>query len=595
MVDLLARHLYSGPRVFLRELLQNGVDAVAARTSADAEAPRRVTISVAPAHLDVVDTGIGLSVAEATELLSTIGRSSKRSGEEILERNDYIGRFGIGMLAAFMVAETIEVFSRSASGAPPIWWRGHDDGHFEIEELTEPVDDIDPQALPVGTRVRLRPRADMAHWFDPQTIVALATEFGELLPVDVDVLVPVGDEMLPRRITRPTLPWLAAHPTEAARNTALTRYAEETFGFTPLGHVDLVVPEAGLTGVAFILPNAAAPGRAQHRVYVKRMLLGDRIDGVIPEWAFFMRAVVNADGLNPTASREQLHTDEVLVTAQEKIAMALRSWAREALTTEGAFLSRFLKTHHLALRALAVTDDELLDLIAGVLPYETTGGHMTLRDVIDAQGEVLYATTTASYRRVADVAAAQDLIVVNAGYVYDADLLSRLETRGWKVRSVVTDDLLQTLENVSPERELEVLDALAAVSNQLAEYDCDVRLRTFGPDSIPAMLLRDEEAEQQRALAQERELASDVWAAALAAFEGPRTARHLVLNDASSLTQNMLRHPEHPAFSAAVRVLYLSSVLRSGEQLRSAESADLTDAIDVLMRSGLNGSDGDGR
>ena len=46
MVDLLSRNLYSGPRVYLRELLQNAVDAIAARRALDPRAPAHVTLTV---------------------------------------------------------------------------------------------------------------------------------------------------------------------------------------------------------------------------------------------------------------------------------------------------------------------------------------------------------------------------------------------------------------------------------------------------------------------------------------------------------------------------------------------------------------------
>src|SRR3954469_19143380 len=78
VVDLLSRHLYSSPRVYVRELLQNAADAITARRAADPEAPATVTIEVADGRLSVHDTGIGLTEDEVHVLLATIGRSSKR-------------------------------------------------------------------------------------------------------------------------------------------------------------------------------------------------------------------------------------------------------------------------------------------------------------------------------------------------------------------------------------------------------------------------------------------------------------------------------------------------------------------------------------
>ena len=60
----------------------------------------------------------------------------------------------------------------------------------------------------------------------------------------------------------------------------------------------------------FILPTPVNPAaRAGHRVYLKRMLLAESAEGLLPDWAFFARCVVDATELRPTASREALYED----------------------------------------------------------------------------------------------------------------------------------------------------------------------------------------------------------------------------------------------------------------------------------------------
>lgn len=614
MVDLLARHLYSGPRVYVRELLQNAVDAVTAHRELDPAAPAAPAqvrlMSLPPGQdgrpvLEVTDTGIGLTFAEATELLATIGRSSKRDADLGLGRAEYIGQFGIGMLAAFMVADTIEVVSRSArDGSSVVRWVGRDDGTFEITELTDDAESASP--VPVGTRVRLHARRDAEHWLSVETVTALATEFAELLPVDVAVLQPVArpsaegelsPEYLTRRITHEA-PWRASFPTRSARTQALRRYCEQTFGFTPIGHIDLAVPLAGVSGVAFILPSAVAPGTGRHRVYVKRMLLGTRVDDLLPDWAFFVRAVVDADGLNPTASREALHSDEVLLATQEALAAQLKAWAAETLGSRDGLAARFIETHHLALRALALSDDDMLDLVARVLPYETTEGPATLAELAEHAGdsEIVYASTRESFLRVAAVARAQGLVVVNGGYVYDADLLTKLAQRpGWHVRELATDDLVQVLSPVAPQRELEIIDAIEAAQSLLAADDCDVLVREFAPAEMPAVLLRDREGEHQRDLARGKASADDVWGGVLAAFERPVLSRRLVLNDASTLVRRLLAAPRDEVFGAGLRSLYLTALMLAGDGLRGREVSSLNEALEVLLAAGLSDGRPDGK
>jgi molecular chaperone HtpG len=75
LVDLLSHHLYSSPRVYLRELLQNAVDAITARRAEQPDAPARVRLSADGHALRVEDTGVGLTESDVHELLATIGRS----------------------------------------------------------------------------------------------------------------------------------------------------------------------------------------------------------------------------------------------------------------------------------------------------------------------------------------------------------------------------------------------------------------------------------------------------------------------------------------------------------------------------------------
>jgi len=452
IVDLLARHLYSGPNVYLRELLQNGVDAITARRAGQPDAPGQVRIrGWGEGGLEVTDTGIGLTTAEARELLATVGRSSKRDLDLGVGREEFLGQFGIGLLSAFMVADTIELVSRSAvdAAAPAVKWTGHDDGHYDLSELPRLPGD------PVGSVVRILPRRGMEHWLTIDTVVSLATEFGSLLPVEVLVEVPLEESSAPgehrvwRRISEEQLPWAKAYPHDLARREALARFCEKTMGFTPMAVIDLAVPVTGLTGAAFVIPDAVPPGSGGfHRVYLKQMLLGNRVSGLVPDWAFFVRCAVNATGLAPTASREQLYGDDALLATQESLADQVRAWVVDTLTTESPLAKEFVHTHHLALRSLSLTDDVVLDLAAEVLPFETTEGIHTLREIMDRQNEVIYTESLEEYRRVGAVARAQGMLLVNAGYVYDADLMAKLAHHPqWQVRPLSPTDIAQVLNH----------------------------------------------------------------------------------------------------------------------------------------------------
>ncbi|MEV8023931.1 ATP-binding protein [Microbacterium sp. NPDC080220] len=187
VIDLLSRHIYSSPRVFLRELLQNAVDAIAARRALDGGGGRiRITpVSAASDEFVLRDDGIGLTEAEVADLLATVGRSSKRDIFD-LPRGDFLGQFGIGMLSCFMVCDTIVIRSRSAARGGAVEWTGHADGTFTVSPYAGD--------LPVGTSVHLTPRADTRSLLETSTVLDLAETFGRYLPHTVVVDLPGGGE-----------------------------------------------------------------------------------------------------------------------------------------------------------------------------------------------------------------------------------------------------------------------------------------------------------------------------------------------------------------------------------------------------------------
>lgn len=585
LVEVLSQHLYSGPQVYLRELVQNAADAVAARRLQDPDAPATVRLEpwVDEPGLTVTDTGIGMTYAQAEELLATIGQSSKRDAVFGEGRQEFVGQFGIGLLAAFLISDTIEVRSRAA-GHPAIRWEGRSDGTFRLTEL-------DGDEQPVGTQVRLRASPYMEDWVATDTVVRLASEYCSFLPVDIAVKVPVGAGRQWRRITEPELPWLAAYASPAERERALRAYCERTFGFTPLAVIDLEVGVTGTTGVAFVLPHAVSPKSGRHRVYTKRMLVDATADAVLPEWAFFVRAVLNSDALSPVASREQLRDDATLALTRDELGEQLKRWAQDTLVGTHERAKRFLEVHHLALRSMALVDEDMLELAARVLPYETTLGAMTLEQLAAEAGVVRYCPTTEAYRAVAPVARAQQLGVVNAGYVYDADLLSRLAARpGWTVEVLSSKSMHQAFTPVDPLREAETLLAIERMKAELGADDCEVNLREFAPADVPAVLLRDPEAERRLERRREQAEAEGGWRALLGSFdqgEEPIVARTLVLNDVNPTVRTLLAAHDSPALPAAFRTIYYSAVLLTGEGLTAGDAANLSASLGVLLAAAL--------
>lgn len=584
-MDLLSHHLYSSPRVYVRELLQNAVDAVTARRRTDPGASAEIRLTVRPGALQVDDPGIGLTEADVHRFLATIGSSSKRddlAGVEVARR-EFLGQFGIGLLACFVVADEIRVVSRSAADpdAAPVEWRATSDGAYTVRVLA-------PDARPEpGTTVTVTGRPGSEPWFTAERVTELAGSFGALLRHDVLVDV----DGVATKVNHSPAVWDRPHATPDARRAALLTYGYETLGFAALDVIDLDLPAVGVRGAAYVLPVASNPlERSGHRVYLKGMLLSDSASKLLPEWAFFARCVVDAEALRPTASREALYDDETLSAVRDALGDRIRAWLTGLAATDPERLERFLAVHQLGVKALAVHDEELLRTMLPWLRFETTAGTLSLAELARRHPVVHLARTVEEFRQVSAIASAQGLGVVNGGYTYDAELVDRLPqvAPGTSVLPLAADAVVAHLDAVPADRELAVAGFLTAARARLDRLDCDVVLRSFHPVSVPALYLDSREALQERSRAQAEADADPLWTEILSTLRSTAPRAQLVLNDLNPVVRTVAALAEPELRDTAVDALYGQALLMTHRPLRTSESALLNRALGDLLSWAAN-------
>ena len=349
MIEILSDHLYSSPDVYIRELLQNGVAAITGRKNlqvgagwqegAAREASQDQEAAFAPGitleieegrGLTFTDNGQGLTEEEIHQFLAIIGESSKKNPEDGRIRTDYIGRFGIGLLSCFMVSDEIRVITRScrSEDAPLMEWRGKPDGTYTIsgydgaqageQERKQVGEQVQKPAMEgfVGTKVILSAKPGKEDYFTGQVIEKLITYYGMLLPFPI-VIRRNGEE---KQINPSYLPWEGRD----TNKQELMLFGQMMFEEQFFDCVPFSSQKGNVSGVAYILKYPVLPSaRSSHRIYLKNMLLTEKGDNLIPDWAVFTKCIVNATDLRPTASREGFYVDEMLNAAREAIEDSL--------------------------------------------------------------------------------------------------------------------------------------------------------------------------------------------------------------------------------------------------------------------------------
>ncbi len=605
IIDLLSNNLYGESRVFIRELLQNGVDAIQARSqlidkgadgSALGDSLRdndinfgHLKIELIPGNsgslpvLSFVDDGIGLTEEEVHRFLATIGQSSKTSNLW-KARENFLGQFGIGLLSCFMVSEEIVVITRSARSedAPTLEWKGRSDGTYKIRVLNY---SIEP-----GTQVYLNCKPGCESMFELDELITNLVYYGGLLPYKIEVI--SGKK---RQIINPEgIPWHQEFPSETKKIEYLLEYGKKTFDVDFIDAIPLRSKIGKVDGVAFVLPYA--PTVAQnptHRVYLKQMLLSEKAENLVPNWAFFVKCIINVNDLRPTASRESFYEDEKLQKTREAIGDNLRNYLFHLHRTQPDRLRRVIQLHNLSIKAMALENDDCFHMFMDLLTFETSKGNMTFGEYRRSTDQIRYVTQLDAFRQIAPVAAAQQIQILNAGYVYEEALLEKYQALhpDDELQKIQPSDLSHDLEDLSIE-EREKSHHLAQLADVVLQpYHCMTQIRKFQPDDLPVLLTIDGEAEFRRDLDRSKEVANELWSSImdhLSPAASISTYAQLCFNYRNPLVKRLISIRDKELLRRCIEMLYVQSLLLGHHPLDAKEMKLLNRGLLGLIEWGLN-------
>ncbi len=586
IIDLLSNHLYSSPSVYVRELLQNGVDAIRARQALEPDHDGEIRIEVGQSdtggrQIIFSDNGIGLTEEETHRFLSTIGESSKR---DVLEkRSDFIGQFGIGLLSCFVVSDEIVMVTKSIrDDEPAIEWRGRADGTYATSVRED-------ASLEPGTTVFLSCKEGCEEWFEPRRVEELAHHFGALLPAQITVT------SMNRSVTvnEEPPPWRRSFSSADAERRAYMEFGERMFDEDFFDCIPLHSEVGDVQGIAYILPYSPSPtARRAHRVYLKNMLLSEASENLLPSWAFFVTCIVNTNELRPTASRESFYEDDTLHQTREALGAALRSYLIALKNEDPQRLHSLISLHFRAIKALAIHDDEFYRMFIDWLPFETSLGRMSLGDFRKDHDVIRFVPSVDTFRQIAQVAASQGLGIINAGYSYDADLIEKMPhvVSDARIERIDSTDLAESFTDLSLDEREEVYELVRVGDLILQPFKCRAEVKKFEPADLPALYLAGDDVSFMRSLEQSRDVADEHWSSILSNLANSDQAdsyAQLCFNFQNPLIRKLARLEDRDLMRLAIQMLYVQSLLMGHHPLSSKEMALLNTGLLDLIDLGI--------
>ena len=599
MIEILSDHLYSSPNVYIRELLQNGVDAINARKNKGIDTDGCITLDIEEgSRLVLTDNGLGLTEAQIHQFLAIIGESSKRNLTNGRIHTDYIGRFGIGLLSCFMVSDEIRMYTKSCSApdAPVLEWRGKPDGTYNIINHGTNCEDAAFFNDSPGTQVVLSAKPGQEDYFTKDTIKRLVIYYGMLLPFPI-IIRQNGQE---EQINPVYLPWegretnknelmLFGNMMFAEPGTDMADTTRQQFFDCVPFHSE----EGNVSGVAYIVNYAVQPtAKNGHRIYLKNMLLTEKGENLIPDWAVFTKCIVNAMDLRPTASREGFYIDEVLSKARESIEDSLIEYIQEMAETTPEVFDRFFSIHRMSLMSLALVSPKLFKIIADQCEFETTRGMCTGYTLRTSNEPLIYAPTESKYKQLSQLFFAQDKMLINVSYVYSYDILRQLgEVYDIEVMAVEDWNIEDLMKDLSPDDQDETFDFIRYADRILKQYDCRAEIKRFPPANQPVFYLIDEKALFKRQIMSARASADSMFHNMLDAFAedlGDDTAAILYFNYENPLVKRLSQQENEQDIKLLVEILYIQAMQIGGFPLHHNELGILNRNILSLMEKGMD-------
>ena len=354
---LIKKFLYSDHEIFLRELISNATDATLKLKHlcqiGEAKVPYgnpliEVKVDKEGKKIHIIDQGIGMTQEEVEKYINQIAFSG---AEEFLNKYKdtakdagIIGHFGLGFYSAFMVADKVEILTRSfQEGSQAVRWECDGSPAYSIEPIEKEGH---------GTEIILHIAEDSAEFLEESKIRQLLVKYNKFMPIPIKL--GMRKEALPRPenapedyktaykevdniINNPNPAW-TKQPSELTdedykafyHELYPTQYEDPMFSI----HLNVDYP-FHLTGILYFpkLSNDMQLQKDRIQLYQNQVFVTDNVEGIVPEFLTLLRGVIDSPDIPLNVSRSYLQADgnvkKISSYVTRKVADKLQSLFKE--------------------------------------------------------------------------------------------------------------------------------------------------------------------------------------------------------------------------------------------------------------------------
>lgn len=530
---LIKKFLYSDHEIFLRELVSNATDATLklkhlcsiGEAKVDYGNPLiEVKINKEAKTLHITDQGIGMTAEEVEKYINQIAFSG---AEEFLEKYKdtakdagVIGHFGLGFYSAFMVANEVEIITKSYTDAPAVRWVCDGSPEYSLEETTLRTER--------GTEIILHINDDSLEFLEEYRIGELLRKYNRFMPVPIKF--GTKQEVLPRPENAPedykteyvTVDNIIndTHPAWTKKPADLTDEDYREFYHSlypmqfdePLFYIHLNVDYPfNLTGILYF-PKLSGDMQLQKdriQLYQNQVFVTDNVEGIVPDFLTMLKGVIDSPDIPLNVSRSYLQADGNVKKIGAYITRKVADKLKQLFTNNREDFQQKWNDIKVVLEYGMLTDDKFYEKAGDFVLYPTVDGkYYTLTELkeaiqslqTDKNGKivVLYAQNKEQQYAAIEEATAKGYQVLLLDSPIVPHLIQKLEgdNEGLTFARVDAAPITKLIEKDEPiiakhsEEEKQTLKV--AIEKVVPKEGYMVQLEDLGSDDVPFVINQPE-------------------------------------------------------------------------------------------------------
>ena len=514
---IIKKWLYSEKEIFLREIVSNATDAVTklkrlsslGQYEGDENGFRvEVSFNKTEKTLTVSDNGIGMTEDEVEKYICNMALSGALDfiktyeGENEKDSSGIIGHFGLGFYSSFMVADRVDLCTKSYTDAPAVFWSCGEDGSYEMHG------DVTRER---GTTVVMHLNEEGAEYLEERKLREVLEKYCAFMPVEIylkdeekeeEPAKEGEEEKKPSPINDTTPLWMRS-PSECSESDYREFYSKVFHDFRePLFymHINADYP-LNFKGVLYFpkIRENFESLEGKIKLYYNQVFVADNIKEVIPEYLLMLRGVLDCPELPLNVSRSYLQNSGYVTKISAHIVKKVADKLNAMFNNEREAYEAMWKELRTFVEYGCISDRKFYDRVEKSLLYPLSDGtNVTLAEYLERAKEkhenvVYYATDEALQSQYIAMYRARGIDVAVMSSMVDDRFMQSVEQykSGVKFKRVDADvdALKDESESADDEAMTELFTRLAGEGAKLT-----VKLQSLTDTTVPALLNISEES-----------------------------------------------------------------------------------------------------